>query len=353
MHVKTMRWTQAAVLCALATLASRPAPAAEPAGGASAPFDLPASFAGELPCADCEAVRYRLDLFPDGSYFRRLTYAGRSEQGFDQIGRWAVSADGRTLRLTSGNRASGEFEIRDASTLRPIARTDAPARLEADHRLERQPTFMPIEPRLQMRGLYSYKADAGWFTECLTGMRMPVAQEGDNAALESGYLNARDKPGGELLAVIDGRIAMRQPMEGPGPRPTVVVDRFLSVGSGDCDSPVTVATLEDTHWALVALRGEPLVIPAGRGSPYLVLQSEQARVVGSGGCNRLSGGYAREGDRLSFSRIARTLMACSEGMDLERAFVEALEEVTHWRIEGDRLQLLDSKGALVAELKAV
>jgi Heat shock protein len=117
--------------------------------------------------------------------------------------------------------------------------------------------------------------------------------------------------------------------------------------------PAPAVDLEDTHWALVGLRGEPVAIPAGRGSPYLVLQSKDARVVGSGGCNHLSGGYTREGDRLSFSRIARTLMACADGMDLEREFLEALEEVTHWRIEGDRLRLFDSEGALVAELKAV
>ena len=40
-------------------------------------------------------------------------------------------------------------------------------------------------PEKQMRGMYSYMADAGWYTDCLTGMRMPVAQEAATAALEA------------------------------------------------------------------------------------------------------------------------------------------------------------------------
>jgi len=30
---------------------------------------LPASYEGDLPCADCEAIRYHLDLFEDSSFF--------------------------------------------------------------------------------------------------------------------------------------------------------------------------------------------------------------------------------------------------------------------------------------------
>ena len=39
--------------------------------------ELPASFTGELPCADCPGIRYDLNLFPDKSFYLRMTYLER------------------------------------------------------------------------------------------------------------------------------------------------------------------------------------------------------------------------------------------------------------------------------------
>jgi len=35
---------------------------------------IPATFTGVLPCADCEAIDYHLDLFADRSFYLRTTY---------------------------------------------------------------------------------------------------------------------------------------------------------------------------------------------------------------------------------------------------------------------------------------
>ncbi len=85
-----------------------------------------------------------------------------------------------------------------------------------------------------MRGMYTYMADAGLFTDCASGQRLPVAQEGDNAALEVAYSKARAGAGVPMLVTVEGRIEMRMPMEGPGPRPMLVVERFISVVAGTC-----------------------------------------------------------------------------------------------------------------------
>ena len=82
----------------------------------------------------------------------------------------------------------------------------------------------PSPPGKQMRGMYSYMADAGWYTDCLTGTRMPVAQEGDNAALEAAYSKARQMAGAPMLAVVEGRVEDRLPMEGDTKRPTLIVE---------------------------------------------------------------------------------------------------------------------------------
>ena len=39
---------------------------------------FPATFEGELPCADCPGIFYHLDLFEDQVFFLRMTYLGRA-----------------------------------------------------------------------------------------------------------------------------------------------------------------------------------------------------------------------------------------------------------------------------------
>jgi heat shock protein HslJ len=38
------------------------------------------------------------------------------------------------------------------------------------------------------------------------------------------------------------------------------------------------------------------------------------------------GSHEQEGDKLSFGKMAATVMACPEGMDIERVLVDALEK---------------------------
>ncbi len=92
-----------------------------------------------------------------------------------------------------------KFAIKDADTLRKLDLEGREIVSSHNYDLKKTDNARPLEPRVLMRGLYKYFADTGRFTECLTRKNWPVAQEGDNAALESGYSKARRQPGEELL----------------------------------------------------------------------------------------------------------------------------------------------------------
>ena len=315
---------------------------------------LPASFIGELPCADCPGIRYQVNLFSDRAFFSRMTYLGRSDDGnFDDIGSWVLSSDRSTIILKGGRDAPAMFRIKDANTLRMLDVEGRDIESPLNYDLRRTKDVEPLEPRVAMRGMYRYFADAGWLTECLTRRKWPVAQEKDNAALESAYAKARLTPGEELLVNLEGQVAMRPKMEGQGAQPTLVVERFIGVSTGEtCGVRFSSVPLENTYWKLTRLGGKAVTVTAKQREPHFVLDDKTKRIAGFGGCNRFTGTYQQNGDRLTFGKMAMTFMACPEEMETERDFAAALEQVRSWKILGDHLELFDASGTLLARLEA-
>jgi putative lipoprotein len=103
--------------------------------------------------------------------------------------------------------------------------------------------------------------------------------------------------------------------------------------------------LENTVWVLATLAGEPA--PAGAGGKTVDIQftGDDKRAAGFSGCNRYTGGYARDGvsehgSPLKLGPMAGTMMACPDGGDLERNYLQVLGRVNAFRLEGDTLSLL-------------
>lgn len=113
-----------------------------------------------------------------------------------------------------------------------------------------------------------------------------------------------------------------------------------------------VDNLENTYWKLMLLGGEKVVVVENQREPHLVLRSEDHRVTGSTGCNRLTGSFNLEGDRLSFGQMVTTRMACVHGMETEATLTAALTQVAGFKMIEDRLELYDAEGQLLMELEA-
>jgi putative lipoprotein len=105
-------------------------------------------------------------------------------------------------------------------------------------------------------------------------------------------------------------------------------------------------------WRLVAMGEAPVVVEGQTAPPHLVFDAEGA-VFGSGGCNRLRGGYQTGAEgALSFAPMASTMMACPEAaMRLEDGFTAMLGRIDAMAIDGDRL-ILSAQGAPLATFEA-
>lgn len=109
----------------------------------------------------------------------------------------------------------------------------------------------------------------------------------------------------------------------------------LAAGSAGAD-------LVGTSWTLTQINGSAPI--PGRN---LTLQFDDKSATGSSGCNSFGGSYTVDGNKITFSEIASTLMACADAdgnpdntiMDQEQAYLDALHKATVYTINGDTLNI--------------
>lgn len=212
----------------------------------------------------------------------------------------------------------------------------------------------PASPSTWITGMFTYLADAARITLCSDRRSLPVAMEGEFRALESAYRATRMKPGQAVLVVVQGHVVLRPSAEwGRAPEPTLVVDRFEQARPNEtCGQPLVDRPLRGTNWHLVQLDGQRVTQVAGQRAPQLTIAADGKQVSGHGGCNRMSGPVEIRGDRIGFSQLSSTRMACAMGQALESAFFDALERSARWEIKGDHLDLRDARGRVIARLEA-
>ncbi len=124
---------------------------------------------------------------------------------------------------------------------------------------------------------------------------------------------------------------------------------LAACGSGiSLDEPI-----ESRVWRLARLGQQPVAAGVDPQRDAQV-QFDGTRMSGSGGCNRITGGYQRDGHTLRIGPLAATRMACldADRAQLESAFVDALQATASYSLLGStQLTLLDASGRTLAVLE--
>lgn len=152
------------VLCSLAVFSGSPTAASE------IDFGLPATFEGELPCADCPGIFYHLDLLPGGVCFLRATFLGRGTGAIrDEMGSWTAK-DGE-IHLALAHDGPSLFRLGDRDTLQVLDGTGPHIEASAGHTLRRRDSMGTISPRVSILGLVD---ETGAFLQCPSGRRLTL-----------------------------------------------------------------------------------------------------------------------------------------------------------------------------------
>jgi heat shock protein HslJ len=105
-------------------------------------------------------------------------------------------------------------------------------------------------------------------------------------------------------------------------------------------------SITDREWVLVALGNQ--APPAGRGNQPATLRFDAtgSHAAGFAGCNHFQASYTMAGDSLRFGPILATKMACADGDELERSFLNALPLVATYETTDSALMLNGVSGPL-------
>ena len=112
--------------------------------------------------------------------------------------------------------------------------------------------------------------------------------------------------------------------------------------------------IENTKWVITTLEGQNMSGMKHQDGQviYFTLNSEDNRVNGYSGCNTFMGTYKlEEGNRISFSQLGMTKMACPDSEINEAKILSVFETADNFTISGDKLSLNKAKMAPLAEFK--
>jgi hypothetical protein len=116
---------------------------------------------------------------------------------------------------------------------------------------------------------------------------------------------------------------------------------------GDC---TPTASLFNTYWKLVVPEGAAAA-PRVR-EPHVVLrhlknEGAPPRLHGHDGCTHIEGRWHVEGERVAFELQPVAADSACAGI------TQSLQSAARWRIDGERLVLFDTAGAVVARAEAL
>ena len=113
--------------------------------------------------------------------------------------------------------------------------------------------------------------------------------------------------------------------------------------------------ITEKYWKLKTLEGKSVKMGKNQEREvYFMLKTDENKVTGFAGCNTFFGSYTLEkGNRIRFSQMGATMMACPDVDFNESEFLKVFELADNYTINGDQLSLNVGKRAPLAVFEAV
>lgn len=109
--------------------------------------------------------------------------------------------------------------------------------------------------------------------------------------------------------------------------------------------------LTNKYWKLTQIENNAISVYPNQREAHIILKEQ--KLAGSDGCNRIMGTYTTNKNKITFSKIASTMMMCQQGMKQAYKFKNNLEKADNFKIEKDNLSIFDKNSNKVLEFKVI
>ncbi|KKO49817.1 heat-shock protein [Arsukibacterium sp. MJ3] len=299
-------------------------------------IDNDVSFSGTLPCADCPGIHYHLNLHRDGRFEVRQEYLERGDITIIK-GIWLLEK--RNLHLVNQQHTLPAFYFSSNNRLAMLDLAGNPISSALNYQLTRESTFIKLDTRQPMLGLYLLKDNQATFTLCQSGESLMVANTQHHLPMMRHYQQDQRFRNSAVIATLIGRKS-----DDEQGQTQLLIEKFEQFWpNAVCPDPFSEGKLQGIVW-----RAEKL---AGRYLPQQLnvrlIFDQQDRFYGSSGCNNFNGNYQQQANRLNIAGLASTQKFCSDSNQLEQQFSRSLQAADRAEVNGDKLQLFKDNNLLI------
>lgn len=126
---------------------------------------------------------------------------------------------------------------------------------------------------------------------------------------------------------------------------TLILICCMAVAIVACNPSGNGLKLTGNKWVLENLDGKKVEWKEGEKEVFIQFDGEKKRVSGMAGCNRFFGEYELDGQKLKFSKMGATRMACPD-LEKEAEFFKMLEATDNYAIKDHQLSLMQKNKVL-------
>lgn len=116
---------------------------------------------------------------------------------------------------------------------------------------------------------------------------------------------------------------------------------------GNSQQASATASLTNTYWKLAEMNGKPVHTPENAKEVHIKFLEDGKRLQGFAGCNGVGGDYTLGKNNKITLRMISTQMYCDR-MEVENYLSNAVNNADNYKIEGEKLSLLQGTKLLAA-----
>ncbi|MGI0481782.1 copper resistance protein NlpE N-terminal domain-containing protein [Geminocystis sp. CENA526] len=333
----------------------------KPVGDTSAnSLDWNGTYKGVMPCASCEGIKTSITLNQDLSFVMSTQYIGKSDEVLEIQGNFKWNEAGNIIALEGIKDAPNQFLVGENRLFQlDMEGNRITGELAEKYILTKETTSGEKSEAIENKAETTAEAETEITEEVIAEAEEEATAEVKTEMTEEATAEVKTEMTEEATAEVKTEMTEEAAAEAETEMTEeATTETETKEESATPDTSENSDTKEvsfiDTRWELTEIMGNPATKAENqREAVFIMFDTENKRVNGFAGCNNFMGSFEmKEGNMISFSPMASTMMAC-ENMEMETTFMQTLQQVDNYAMKDNVLSLNRAKMSPLLKFSAV